>query len=161
MTRVLVVHHDLDLAGQETDSLRRFGYDVVEWIADQPWSDGKVAIPVIWGSDAVHGHNNIVGATEFAGPTPTNEDFLVAVLWIKKISRKAGSKRQLRAVVVRQTVTSRTPGPLRLVEATAARCAEGVESHAVRTRVATTRKRLMQDSLCLIGARDWNRTSTL
>jgi hypothetical protein len=30
MTRVLVVHHDLDLAGQEADSLRRFGYDVVE-----------------------------------------------------------------------------------------------------------------------------------
>ncbi len=30
MTRVLVVHHDLDLAGQEVDSLRRFGYDVVE-----------------------------------------------------------------------------------------------------------------------------------
>ena len=30
MTRVLVVHHDLDLAGQETDSLRRFGYDVNE-----------------------------------------------------------------------------------------------------------------------------------
>ena len=30
MTRVLVVHHDLDLAGQEVDSLRRFGYDVSE-----------------------------------------------------------------------------------------------------------------------------------
>ena len=30
MTRVLVVHHDLDLAGQEVDLLRRFGYDVVE-----------------------------------------------------------------------------------------------------------------------------------
>jgi len=30
MTRVLVVHHDLDLAGQEADSLRRFGYDVIE-----------------------------------------------------------------------------------------------------------------------------------
>ena len=30
MTRVLVVHHDLDLAGQEVDSLRRYGYDVVE-----------------------------------------------------------------------------------------------------------------------------------
>ena len=30
MTRVLVVHHDLDLAGQEADSLRRFGYDVTE-----------------------------------------------------------------------------------------------------------------------------------
>jgi hypothetical protein len=30
MTRVLVVHHDLDLAGQEADALRRFGYDVIE-----------------------------------------------------------------------------------------------------------------------------------
>jgi hypothetical protein len=30
MTRVLVVHHDLDLAGQEVESLRRFGYEVTE-----------------------------------------------------------------------------------------------------------------------------------
>ena len=30
MTRVLVVHHDLDMAGQEVDSLRRFGYEVFE-----------------------------------------------------------------------------------------------------------------------------------
>ena len=30
MTRVLVVHHDLDLAGQEADSLRRLGYEVIE-----------------------------------------------------------------------------------------------------------------------------------
>jgi DNA-binding NarL/FixJ family response regulator len=30
MTRVIVVHHDLGLAGQEADSLRRFGYDVTE-----------------------------------------------------------------------------------------------------------------------------------
>jgi CheY-like chemotaxis protein len=28
MTRVLVVHHDLDLADQEADSLRRAGYEV-------------------------------------------------------------------------------------------------------------------------------------
>ena len=28
-------------------------------------ADGKVAIPVIWGSDAVHGHNNVIGATLF------------------------------------------------------------------------------------------------
>ncbi len=28
-------------------------------------SDGKVAIPIIWGSDAVHGHNNVIGATIF------------------------------------------------------------------------------------------------
>jgi hypothetical protein len=30
MTRVLVVHHDLELAGQEADSLRRYGYEVTE-----------------------------------------------------------------------------------------------------------------------------------
>jgi hypothetical protein len=30
MTRVLVVHHDIELAGQEVDSLRRFGYEVIE-----------------------------------------------------------------------------------------------------------------------------------
>jgi DNA-binding NtrC family response regulator len=30
MTHVLVVHHDLDLAGQEVDSLRRLGYEVTE-----------------------------------------------------------------------------------------------------------------------------------
>ncbi|HET7728279.1 MAG TPA: hypothetical protein VFK54_13240 [Candidatus Limnocylindrales bacterium] len=28
MTHVLVVHHDIDLADQEVESLRRFGYDV-------------------------------------------------------------------------------------------------------------------------------------
>ena len=30
MTRVLVVHHDLDLGGMEADALRRFGYQVIE-----------------------------------------------------------------------------------------------------------------------------------
>ena len=30
MTRVLVVNHDIDLADQEVDSLRRRGYDVTE-----------------------------------------------------------------------------------------------------------------------------------
>ena len=28
-------------------------------------AEGQVAVPVMWGSDAVHGHNNIVGATLF------------------------------------------------------------------------------------------------
>ena len=28
-------------------------------------SDGGVAIPIIWGLDAVHGHNNVIGATLF------------------------------------------------------------------------------------------------
>lgn len=30
MTRALVVHHDIDLADQEVESLRRFGYQVVQ-----------------------------------------------------------------------------------------------------------------------------------
>lgn len=30
MTRALVVHHDIDLADQEVDSLRRLGYEVVQ-----------------------------------------------------------------------------------------------------------------------------------
>ena len=30
MTRVLVVHHDIDLADQEVDSLRRLGYEPLE-----------------------------------------------------------------------------------------------------------------------------------
>jgi len=33
--------------------------------ASMDHADGGVAIPVIWGSDAVHGHSNIVGATLF------------------------------------------------------------------------------------------------
>ncbi|MFD1218197.1 MULTISPECIES: glycoside hydrolase family 3 protein [Microbulbifer] len=33
--------------------------------ASMDTSDGKVAIPIIWGSDAVHGHNNVIGATLF------------------------------------------------------------------------------------------------
>ena len=35
------------------------------WEASMDASDGGVAIPVIWGSDAVHGHNNVIGATLF------------------------------------------------------------------------------------------------
>ena len=40
-------------------------------LADEFWhqsvdkSDGGVGIPLLWGTDAVHGHNNIVGATIF------------------------------------------------------------------------------------------------
>ena len=30
MTRALVVHHDIDMADQEVESLRRFGYEVVQ-----------------------------------------------------------------------------------------------------------------------------------
>ncbi len=47
--------------------------NVEDWLrlADQYWdasmdeSDGKVAIPIIWGIDAVHGHSNVIGATLF------------------------------------------------------------------------------------------------
>ncbi len=35
------------------------------WEASMDTSDGGVAIPVIWGTDAVHGHTNVVGATVF------------------------------------------------------------------------------------------------
>ena len=35
------------------------------YAASMDASDGKQAIPIIWGSDAVHGHSNIVGATLF------------------------------------------------------------------------------------------------
>jgi beta-glucosidase len=28
-------------------------------------SDGGIAIPIMWGTDAVHGHNNVIGATRF------------------------------------------------------------------------------------------------
>jgi beta-glucosidase len=35
------------------------------WEASTDRSDGGVGIPVIWGTDAVHGHSNIVGATLF------------------------------------------------------------------------------------------------
>lgn len=35
------------------------------YAASMDTSDGKQAIPIIWGTDAVHGHANIVGATVF------------------------------------------------------------------------------------------------
>lgn len=35
------------------------------WEASMDTSDGGQAIPIIWGLDAVHGHNNVVGATLF------------------------------------------------------------------------------------------------
>lgn len=46
MTRVLLVHHDIDLADQETDSLRRRGYEVQQCMgpigASCPILSGKV-----------------------------------------------------------------------------------------------------------------------
>ena len=44
MVRVLVVHHDIDMADQETDSLRRLGYDV-----EQCWGPSSYACPVLRG----------------------------------------------------------------------------------------------------------------
>jgi beta-glucosidase len=35
------------------------------WDASTDTSDGGVGIPAIWGTDAVHGHSNVVGATIF------------------------------------------------------------------------------------------------
>jgi beta-glucosidase len=35
------------------------------YFASMDTTDGRKAIPIIWGTDAVHGHNNVVGATIF------------------------------------------------------------------------------------------------
>lgn len=35
------------------------------WEASMDTSDGGAAIPIIWGTDAVHGHTNVIGATVF------------------------------------------------------------------------------------------------
>lgn len=35
------------------------------YLASMDTTDGKKAIPILWGVDAVHGHNNIIGATLF------------------------------------------------------------------------------------------------
>ncbi|MBD3851479.1 MAG: glycoside hydrolase family 3 protein [Acidobacteria bacterium] len=35
------------------------------WEASMDTSDGGLAIPIIWGTDAVHGHTNVFGATVF------------------------------------------------------------------------------------------------
>lgn len=44
-------------------------------------SDGKIGIPIIWGSDAIHGNNNLYGATIFPhniGLGATNDPELIA-----------------------------------------------------------------------------------
>src|SRR5690625_6408982 len=33
------------------------------YLASVDQSEGRVAIPLLWGTDAVHGHNNVMGAT--------------------------------------------------------------------------------------------------
>jgi hypothetical protein len=73
MTRVLVVHHDLDLAGQEVDSLRRFGYEVTECggpsrnvcpvLAGHPCSlaeDADVLVYDVWASGDADGSRQLV-----------------------------------------------------------------------------------------------------
>ncbi len=35
------------------------------YMASMDTSDGGIAIPIIWGTDAVHGHNKVIGATIF------------------------------------------------------------------------------------------------
>jgi beta-glucosidase len=35
------------------------------WLASTDKTNGRTGIPALWGTDAVHGHNNIVGATIF------------------------------------------------------------------------------------------------
>ncbi len=35
------------------------------WLTSTDKKDGRTGIPALWGTDAVHGHNNIVGATLF------------------------------------------------------------------------------------------------
>lgn len=48
MTRVLVVHHDVDLADQEADSLRRRGYEIA-----QCWGPTQASCPVLRGEPCV------------------------------------------------------------------------------------------------------------
>jgi hypothetical protein len=73
MTRVLVVHHDLDLAGQEVDSLRRFGYEVTECggpshnvcpvLGGHPCSlaeDADVLVYDVWASGDADGSRKLV-----------------------------------------------------------------------------------------------------
>jgi beta-glucosidase len=80
-----------DLSTITPDDMRRYGFGsilnggntgpggnerapVAEWlaVADSYWDastaprpDGRPAIPALWATDAVHGHNNVVGATLF------------------------------------------------------------------------------------------------
>ncbi len=35
------------------------------WEASMDVPEGEPAIPILWGLDAVHGHNNVIGATLF------------------------------------------------------------------------------------------------
>lgn len=52
MTRVLVVHHDIDIADQEVESLRRLGYDPVECAGPSGWT-----CPVLRGEHCPYVHD--------------------------------------------------------------------------------------------------------
>lgn len=50
------------------------------YVASTDTSDGGVRVPIIWGVDAVHGHNNVIGATLFphnVGLGATNDPALL------------------------------------------------------------------------------------
>ncbi len=72
MTRVLVVHHDIDLADQEIDSLRRLGYEPVGCAGP-----GGSPCPVLRGEDC---------------PEVRNADVLVYDVWS---TTETGSGRSL------------------------------------------------------------------
>jgi DNA-binding NtrC family response regulator len=52
MTRVLVVHHDIDLADQEVESLRRLGYEPIECSGPSGFS-----CPVLRGEHSPYVHD--------------------------------------------------------------------------------------------------------
>lgn len=73
MTRALVVHHDLDMAGQEADALRRIGYEVIECggptrnrcpvLAGRPCAlaeQADVLIYDVWASGDIEGARTLV-----------------------------------------------------------------------------------------------------
>ena len=72
MTRVLIVHHDIDLADQEVDSLRRLGYDPIQCSGPSAHS-----CPVLRGEEC---------------PDVNNADVLVYDVWS---TMESGSGRSL------------------------------------------------------------------
>jgi DNA-binding NtrC family response regulator len=72
MTRVLIVHHDIDLADQEVDSLRRLGYEPIQCAGPSTYS-----CPVLRGEEC---------------PDVANADVLVYDVWS---TMESGSGRTL------------------------------------------------------------------
>jgi len=73
MTRVLVVHHDIDLADQEVDSLRRLGYETVECSGPSAFS-----CPVLRGEHcpAVHDADVLVYDVWASGDTESEQQLI-------------------------------------------------------------------------------------